>query len=179
MFNNTSSFEYYNYGNFDKKHAPPNVAYQPKKLIPELEQERESDKLHVSLVEKPNEEKKPEENKGLIDNLGDFGNKMASFFASPPVPEPANAPVIGNVPVPVPVPRNVPVPVPVPVPAPLPVPAPRNVSGLPTSPAPQVPQVQMGGGEYSMDMHSLMRKNRMLTARVQELEKDLYLSKRR
>lgn len=178
MFNNTSSFEYYNYGNFDKKHAPPNVAYQPKKLIPELEQERESDKLHISLVEKPNEDKKPEENKGIIDNLGDFGNKMASFFASPPpVPEPANAPVIGNVPVPlpVPVPRNVPVPA-------VPVPVQRNVSGLPTSPVPQVPQVpqvQMGGGEYSMDMHSLMRKNRMLTARVQELEKDIFLSKRR
>ena len=195
MFNNTSSFEYYNYGNFEKKHAPPNVAYQRKKLIPELEAERAAeraaDKISVDILAKPDDI--PMKEPGIADNIGET---LMSFFKkpiiTPPPPEPI-VPIIPSAPIvpvaapaaaPVPGPRGLagratlPGPVPGPVPGPGPGPVP--VKGIPTSPAPPVPPLQqLGGGEYNMDMHSLMRKNRMLNARVLELEKDLYLSKRR
>jgi len=174
MFNNSSSYEYYNYRNFDKKHFPPNdVANQPKRLIPTQEKYFKLENPNINLekdiqLENPNLDK-PIQDKPFTENVKDFQSKIMSFFSGPDEDTASiqSAPVVPVVPSPV-TPPVVPLAAPV-----------TALRGMPTSPTPPIPPVkQLGGGEFNMDMHSLMRKNRMLNSRVQELEKDLYLYRR-
>ena len=181
MSNNTSLLEYYNYANFKTKHAPPLMGAQPnKRLLPE----KEKDKINVELLNDSETSESPEireDNKpGLLKNtLTNIGNTLTNLFKedseSPAPPPPRAAPRAEPTPLPEPLQRADPLPVPLQRAEPLQIAEPGFVEPGPPGGAPE--QIIQGGGGFN-DMRNLMRKNRMLHARVQELEKELYISRK-
>jgi len=195
MSNNTSLYDYYNHDNFKVEHAPHNFAAQPKRLLPEqinmnISKDKDEYKDSKSEGESKDEGKigldtEKGNKSGMTDQITDGARKFGKFFMDifddkPEQKDPVSAPAPFTTPTPFATPTPLATAAPVPAPAPLSAPAP-----APTNPpnannvhigGESLRPTQLGGGEYNMDVRSLMRKNRMLQNRIHELERDMYKS---
>jgi len=197
MSNNTSLYYDYNYDNFKVEHAPNNFAAQPKKLLPEqINMNISKDKDEYKDSKSEGESKGEDEGgiglgiekgskSGMTDQITDGARKFGKFFMDifddkPEQKDAVSAPTPFATPAPAPF--ATPAPAPFATAAPVSAPTPFSPAPVPTNPpnvhigGESLRPTQLGGGEYNMDVRSLMRKNRMLQNRIHELERDMYKS---
>tara|TARA_B110000208_G_scaffold187888_1_gene246585 strand:+ start:59 stop:553 length:495 start_codon:yes stop_codon:yes gene_type:complete len=163
MENHTCSYQYYNYRNLLGKEQ---TAQQPKAPLRLLQEPSVNPPPDTDITETETIIEDPKKSEPITKKVVGAFNDVLKFFASPDENESvANVAPVENV-------------------------APITTTTTEYTPPPPVPVAsggggnshinhKGGGGQFNMDTHSLMRKNRMLHHRVQQLEKELYMVRKK